>query len=107
MTVITERQEELLSYLTGLAPVGIEFFCRRSDAVKDLGLRLPDYFSKDIRSLSIAKAIRLIAGGVENRNKPVLLVVLKRPEQFKVVSAPNRQPARSSRHDVYDARAAA
>lgn len=107
MTTLTERQEELLSYLVGLAPIGREFHCQRKDALKDLGWRHPTYFSKDIKSLAIAKAIRIIEGGIENRNRQMLLVVLKRPEQFTVVSAPKRLPSRLIHYAGYDAMEAA
>jgi hypothetical protein len=103
MTTLTEREEELLSYLVGLAPVGQEVQCRRIHVLADLEITHPAYFSRDIKSLVIAKAIKVLGGGASYQ--PLALIVLQRPEAFKV--ARTYKPNRLVKFAGYDAREAA
>jgi len=82
MTTLSMREEVLLSYLVGLAPIGEEIHLKCSQVVQDLELRNRYYVSVDLRSLHLAKAIRIIEPGVST--KRTVLVVLKRPEAFNV-----------------------
>lgn len=76
--VLGPRQEELLSYLQGLAPVGRPFEFRRGEAARDLHLKTDGVLYEALRKL-IAKGFveRLRAGQSGVKGK---LRVLRRLE---------------------------
>lgn len=80
--VITRRQEVVLSYLTGLAPVGSPVTYQTRDAVTDLHLDRR-YIHQDVRRLADVKAVEVVEAG--RPYFPSTVRVLKRPEQMEVV----------------------
>lgn len=74
------RQAELLSYLTGLAPVGDTIEVPLAWIVKDLGFNTRSAIRNLIADLISHRAIRRIAVGA--RASSGVLVVLKRVEHF-------------------------
>ena len=82
MSTLTERQAEVLSYLTGLAPVGNPF--RVSDKVQaqDMGHIDRGYFRAIIRKLEGKEVVERVQQGTGAT--AALLHVLKRPEAYTV-----------------------
>lgn len=69
---ITPRAEELLSYMTGLAPVGEPFALSRKTVCADLGFRSHSNLSNRLRELKTIRAVREVDVG--------LWIVQRRPE---------------------------
>lgn len=82
--VITERQEMILSYLVGLAPIGQAFGCERRHAVSDLGINAPGVFNHAVNRLVDVGAVFIERRGI--RGVPTQMRVMKRPEAFAVVT---------------------
>lgn len=80
--LITRRQEVVLSYLTGLAPIGSPFVYRVRDASADLCMDRR-YIHQDLRRLTDVKAVEVVEAG--RPYFPSTVRVLKRPEQMEVV----------------------
>lgn len=76
------RQEELLSYLQGLAPVGDMFEFRRAEVATDLGFRTDEILYEALRKL-VSKGFveRLHAGHVGEKGR---LKVLRRLESLRL-----------------------
>ncbi|TPL40665.1 hypothetical protein [Mesorhizobium sp. B2-4-6] len=68
------RAEELLSYLTGLAPVGEPVVIRRDVAMADLRIGNANTYYQCLRHLVDGRFVRRVNTGV--------VVVLRRPEEF-------------------------
>ncbi len=70
------RQEELLSYLIGLAPVGSTIEVNRKQLLQDLGFSEPKSFYSALNKLIGGKYVKRISPG--NAGTTGILVVLKR-----------------------------
>lgn len=88
--VITERQEQILSWLVGMAPLGQTFAYERRHAAADLGISNPSVFNHDLNRLSDVGAVRIESKGLHGI--PSQICVMKRPEDFMVVPIFNRSP---------------
>lgn len=80
--IITQRQEMLLSYLTGLPPMGEPISCTGKMAEHDLGYRARQYYHDDFKRLLDIEAVSIIESRLGSR--PCTMRVLKRPEAFEV-----------------------
>ena len=80
--LITRRQEVVLSYLTGLAPVGSPVVYRTREASEDLSMDRR-YIHQDVRRLADVKALDVVEVG--RPYFPSTVRVLKRPEQMEVM----------------------
>lgn len=87
------RQEELLSYLQGLAPVGQEFMLRRAEAMADLGFGADVVFYRALRKLIHAGFVSRLGTGRSHVNGR--LKVLRRLEASH---AARHRPAPGGRH---------
>jgi hypothetical protein len=99
--VITERQEEILSWLVGMSPIGELFHYERRHACADLNISNPSVFNHDLNRLVDVGAVALESRGLHGI--PSQMRVFKRPEDFTVVAIPKRVV----RYAGYEARAAA
>lgn len=73
------RQEEVLSYLMGLSPVGVPFELALGPAVEDLGFNTRQALNNAIAKLVDRGIVRRHTVGKRNRNGT--LTVLKRLEE--------------------------
>jgi len=81
---ISERQEEVLSYLCGLAPLGETFQVKHRWLATDFGRMHHSNFYQLVKKLVKKGAVEIIAKGIGS--SPSFLRVLKRPEAFTVSS---------------------
>lgn len=84
--LISERQEEVLSYFTGLAPLGSHVHYRVPDAVSDLNIDRRS-LQKDVYRLASLGALEIVEVGVPSR--PSVLLVRMRPEELP--ASPSRR----------------
>ncbi|RWH31629.1 hypothetical protein [Mesorhizobium sp.] len=68
------RAEELLSYMTGLGPVGQPVTVNRDVAMADIGIGNANTYYECLRYLIAEQFVRRIGGGI--------YTVLRRPEEF-------------------------
>jgi len=80
---ITEGQEEILSYLCGLAPIGTPLQVPHKWIVADLDSLDHSSFCKFVLQLVKRGAVEIVARGMGAT--PSVLRVLQRPEAFAVV----------------------
>lgn len=90
MAVITTRQEEILSWLVGMAPLGRTFAYERRHAAADLGISNPSIFNHDLHRLADVGAVRVESKGLHGI--PSQICVMKRPEDFTVIPVMRGSP---------------
>jgi len=88
MTILTERQEEILSYLCGLAPIGEPIQVKHKWLETDFPGLDHSSFAQFIRRLLKRGAVEISIKGTGAT--PSVLRVLKRPEEFEIISAGGR-----------------
>jgi hypothetical protein len=74
-------EEVLLSYLTGLGPVGQPLEVNRRELMRDLDIPIKTYFYRLLARLVKAGAVKRLTTGAHNRIG--LIAVMKRPEQLQ------------------------
>jgi hypothetical protein len=90
MVILTERQEEILSYLVGLAPIGEPIQVPHKWLETDFPGLDHSSFAQFIRRLLKRGAVEMSIKGTGAT--PSVLRVLKRPEEFEIISAGGRSP---------------
>lgn len=105
MVTISPRQEEVLSYLCGLAPVGEPIQVRNKWLVTDFANMHHTNFCIVVRRLVRKGAVEVLVKGTGST--PSVLRVVKRPEAFEFKGYPLRMPSRLLRFAGYDATEAA
>jgi hypothetical protein len=88
--IITERQEEVLSWLCGMAPIGETFAYERQHAAVDLGMNNPSVFNHAVNRLADVGAVAVESRGLHGI--PSRMTVLKRPEDFSFFSTKRKFP---------------
>lgn len=88
MPVMTERQEEILSYLCGMAPIGEPIQIKHKWLETDFRGLDHSSFAQFIRRLVKHGAVEIAINGTGAT--PSVLRVLKRPEEFTIISAGGR-----------------
>lgn len=81
--VITQRQEEVLSYIVGLAPIGQPFQVKHRWLATDFVRMNHSNFNQLIKVLVRIGAVKVVQTGIGAT--PSTLTVLKRPEDFEVL----------------------
>lgn len=77
--ILTERQEEILSYMTGLAPVGQPFQVRHKWLLQDFNWMDHSAFHKCVRTMIDLGCVECVAIG--RQGDPNWYRVMIRPEQ--------------------------
>lgn len=83
--VITEKQEEMLSYLVGMAPVGQPFQVRHKWITQDFNWMDHSNFCQTVRRLMAEGCVERLTAG--SACEPSWYRVLKRPEDCVIAGA--------------------